>query len=96
MDKWEPMIRAMFPDLEKFGNLVRVKKETRYGPKWQLRFRFKRYDEDANKFADFLLANLPRTWPTEKVEYHYVPDIITVEDVLKLTEDELNIDPFKF
>lgn len=73
MDRYEPILLAMFPDLSRYGKLVRVEKKTEYGPECQLRFRFLRKDKTAEEFALFLLENLPDYWPNEHIEWHFVP-----------------------
>jgi hypothetical protein len=94
MDKWEAQLMRTFPDCAKYGKFVRVQKLRQFGQEWQLRFRFKREDKDAEDFSKFLLKNLPTCWTTKEAELHFIPDIVIRKEPKLEEEDDL--DPFKF
>jgi len=97
MDKWEAVLTATFPDIQKYGKLVRVPKNTKYGTEWQLRFRYTRSNEEAKEFSEFLLANLPAKWPTEDKlpELHFIPSV-KIEEPKPTEIDDDETEPFRW
>ena len=64
---------GLFPGIREYGKLSRHRKNSEYGPEWNVIFEYRMSNKQAVQFAIFLTDNLPSKWVSDSVEIVFLP-----------------------